>query len=216
MPAFERKPSVGRAAKLDRRCVYDRQTKHRQNAKLCRMNKQTREPSARVFFALWPDDAERAALAAWQAPLHKLCGGRSMRAATLHTTLVFLGNVVLHRLEALQLAAQEVEGEPFNLAFDVARYWGHNHIVFAAPRAVPPQLMQLERALEQGLGKHHFRFDKRPYQPHVTLLRHAQWSDTPLPDMQRATWRVRNFALVQSVSDEAGVNYRVLARFPLR
>ena len=180
------------------------------------MSTQIGEPSARVFFALWPDDAERAALAAWQPPLHKLCGGRSMRAVTLHATLVFLGDVVLHRLEALQLAAQEVEGEPFDLAFDVAHYWGHNHIVFAAPHAVPPQLMQLVRALEQRLGKHHFHFDKRPYKPHITLLRHAQWSDAPLPDMQRVTWRVRNFALVQSVSDEVGANYRVLARFPLR
>ena len=64
------------------------------------------EKSVRVFFALWPDDAERAALAAWQLPLHKLCSGRIIRADTLHNTLVFLGNVEAHRLEAPYLAAQ--------------------------------------------------------------------------------------------------------------
>lgn len=179
-------------------------------------SKQAREISARVFFALWPDDAERVALAAWQPTLHKLCGGHTMRAGTLHATLLFLGDVVLHRLEVLQLAVQEVKGEPFDLAFDVARYWGHNHIVFAAPHIVPPQLAQLVQALEQRLSKHRFHFDKRPYKPHVTLLRHAQWSDQPPPEMQRVVWQIRDFALVQSVPDEEGANYRVLAKFPLR
>jgi len=180
------------------------------------MKAQDKNKSACVFFALWPDDAERAALAAWQPVLHKLCGGCSMRADTLHATLVFLGDVVLHRLEALQLAAQEVDGTSFDLVFDVACYWGHNHIVLAAPQIVPPQLAQLVQVLEQRLSKHRFHFDRRPYKPHITLLRHTQWSDTPLPEMQRVVWRIRDFALVQSTPDEEGANYRVLARFPLR
>ena len=174
------------------------------------------EKGARVFFALWPDDTERAALAAWQPALHKLCGGRSMRAATLHNTLVFLGDIGQHRLEALQLAAQEVEGEPFDLAFDAARYWGHNHIVYAAPGSVPPQLGQLVHDLEQRLAMHRFDFDKRPYKPHVTLLRHAQWSDRPLSGMGRVVWRIIDFVLVQSVPYEKGANYQVLTRFSLR
>jgi len=179
------------------------------------MEARDKNKSARVFFALWPDNAERIALAAWQQALHKLCGGRSMRADTLHATLVFLGDVVLHRLEALQLAAQEAEGVSFELAFDAAHYWGHNHIVLAAPHIVPPQLAQLVQALEQRLGKHRFHFDRRPYKPHITLLRHAQWSDAPLPEMQRVVWRIRDFVLVQSALGEEGANYRVLARMPL-
>jgi len=181
----------------------------------------TAEKSARVFFALWPDDAPRAALAAWQPPLHELCGGRSMRASNLHATLIFLGDVVQHRLEALQLAAQEVagrvaDGDGFQLNFDVAHYWGHNHIVYAAAHAVPPQLARLVAELEAGLRRHRFSFDHRPYKAHVTLLRHAKWSDAPLPQMHRVAWKVRDFALVQSQSDEGGANYQVLARFPLR
>lgn len=169
-----------------------------------------------MFFALWPDEAERVALAAWQPNLHRMCGGRTMRVDTLHATLVFLGEVELHRLEALQLAAQETAGESFDLVLDVARYWGHNHIVYAAPDFVPPQLEQLVRNLEQCLSKHRFRFDKHSYKPHVTLLRNAQWSDVLLPEMKKVVWRARSFVLVQSVSDKDGANYRVLARFPLR
>jgi len=170
---------------------------------------------ARVFFALWPGAPERAALAAWQPSLRELCGGKAMRADTLHTTLVFLGDVSVHRLEALRLAAQEVEGTAFDLSFDSARYWGHNHIVHAAPSVVPPALSALVGDLEQRLRVHRFRFDLHAYKPHVTLLRHAQWSDDPLPRMPEVVWRAHDFVLVQSLRDEQGARYEVLARFPL-
>ncbi|HCI14116.1 MAG: 2'-5' RNA ligase [Gallionellales bacterium GWA2_60_142] len=173
------------------------------------------DPHMRVFFALWPNAAERAAMAVWQPPLRKLCGGKAMRADTLHATLVFLGDVPAHRLEALKLAAEEVGGEPFELDFDSARYWGHNHIAYAAPSVVPAPLSQLVLDLEQRLRAHRFRFDRRDYKPHVTMLRHAQWSDEPLPELPEVAWRVRDFALVQSLSDEQGARYEVLARFPL-
>jgi 2'-5' RNA ligase len=169
----------------------------------------------RVFFALWPNAAERAAMAAWQSPLRKLSSGKAMRLDTLHATLVFLGDVAAHRLEALKLAGQEVEGEGFELHLDLARYWGHNHIVYAAPSVVPAQLSLLVSDLEQRLRAHRFRFDRRDYKPHVTLLRHAQWSDEPLPEMPEVAWHAHDFALVQSLSDEQGARYEVLARFPL-
>ena len=179
------------------------------------MTRTNREKSVRVFFALWPNEAERAALASWQLPLKKLCGGRTMRADTLHATLVFLGDVAEHRLEALQLAAQEVAVAPFEVSFDTARYWGHNHIAYAAPVEAPELLRQLVSDLERALRRHRFRFDRRSYRPHVTLLRHAGWSDEPLPAMPRVAWRMRDFVLVQSLSDENGARYQVLARFPL-
>ena len=177
--------------------------------------------TARVFFALWPTAAERAQLAAWQAPLKRLCGGRAMRGETLHNTLVFIGDVELYGLEVLQLAAQEVAGEGFELCFDEARYWEHNHIVYAAPSHTPQQLTQLVDALEQRLTANRFKFAShhpvsRDYQPHVTLLRNARWSDTPLPAMQPASWQIGDFALVQSAPRNGLANYRVLARFPLR
>lgn len=171
--------------------------------------------NARVFFALWPTDAERDQLAAWQKPLHHLCGGRTMRSETLHNTLVFIGAVEQSRLEALQLAAQEVNGKAFELCFDVAHYWGHNHIVYAAPGGVPQQLAQLLDTLEQRLTVHRFGFDRRAYKPHVTLLRNAKWTDAPLPAMQPVCWQIRDFALVRSEPADEAASYRVLARFPL-
>jgi 2'-5' RNA ligase len=178
------------------------------------MNKMKKEPSCRLFFALWPGAAERATLAAWQQPLHTLCGGRLMLTDTLHVTLVFLGEVAEHRLEALHLAAQETDFQAFELNLDHAHYWGHNHIIYAAPAAVPPNLAGLVDSLEQSLRKHRFAFDIRPYKPHVTLLRNAKWSDAVLPPLPAVNWKFREFALVQSASDENGARYEVLARFP--
>jgi RNA 2',3'-cyclic 3'-phosphodiesterase len=176
----------------------------------------TDNPKAKVFFALWPTVAERDQLAAWQKPLRQLCGGRAMRGETLHNTLVFIGDIEEARLEALQLAAQEVSGQAFELCFDAARYWGHNHIVYAAPGEMPQQLARLVSELEQHLTMHGFKFDQRAYQPHATLLRNARWTDAALPEMQQPVrWRVKDFALVRSVSRDGLADYQVLARFSL-
>ena len=172
-----------------------------------------RENKLRLFFALWPGAAGRAALAQWQPPLQELCGGKAMQPQTLHCTLVFLGEVVERRLEALKLAAQEATFCPFRLELTGGHYWGHNHIVYAAPDRTPPLLTELVHTLESGLRRHRFRFERRPYKPHVTLLRHAQWSDRPLPEMETVRWQVRRFALVQSLSGAEGAHYRALAHF---
>jgi 2'-5' RNA ligase len=173
----------------------------------------SRENRLRLFFALWPSKAERAALAAWQPPLQELCGGRVMRGDNLHATLVFLGDVAEHRMEALQLAAQETEFAGFELNWVRAHYWGHNRIVYAAPEEIPAQLAELVSELERNLRRHRFRFEQRTYKPHVTLLRHAKWTDAQLPGLPDVRWQVRDFALVQSSSDEQGARYDVLAHF---
>jgi 2'-5' RNA ligase len=172
--------------------------------------------SVRVFFALWPVASEREQLAAWLVPLQRLYGGRAMRGETLHNTLVFIGEVEESRLEALQLAAQEASAEAFELCFDEARYWEHNRIVYAAPSHVPQQMVQLVGVLEQHLTTHRFKFDQRAYQPHVTLLRNAQQTEVPLPEMPPVCWQICDFALVQSLQQGGLASYRVLARFPLK
>lgn len=179
------------------------------------MNKQHNNPYARVFFALWPKPAERNLMASLQKPLQLICGGNIMRSDTLHNTLVFIGSVEMHRLQALQLAAQEFNAESFELRFDEVRYWRRNRIVYAAPCVVPQPLATLVNALEERLDAHHFKFDRRDYSPHVTLLRNAHWKEELLPKIPPVCWRIADFVLVQSVPGEGLTNYHVLARFPL-
>jgi 2'-5' RNA ligase len=172
-----------------------------------------RKKKLRLFFALWPSEIERTALASWQPRLHEVCEGRAMLPATLHVTLVFLGEVAENRLEALKLLAMEVDFQGFYLEFLEAHYWGHNHIVHAAPEEVPSQHISLVNELESKLFNHRFQFEQRPYKPHVTLVRNAKWSDAPLPKQSKVCWEVSDFVLVQSLNDEQGACYEVLARF---
>lgn len=139
-----------------------------------------------------------------------------MRTDTLHSTLVFVGEVEESRLEVLRLVAKGVGGPAFELKLTTAHYWGHNHIVYAAPDAAPPQLAELVNELEARLRKHHFQIESRPFKPHVTLLRDAKWSDAKLPQMLAVFWKFNDFVLVKSLRDEQGVPYyEVLARYPL-
>ena len=175
-----------------------------------------RQQCSAVFFALWPTAAERGSLAAWQKPLQHLCGGRDMRGENLHNTLVFIGHVEQSRLEALQLAAQEVSGEDFELCFDAARYWGHNHIVYAAPGAC---------AATSGAAGN--RAGTAPDDGTVSDSTSANTNRTsrccatptgpmrPLPAMQPVCWQMRDFVLVESCAEGGKAAYRVLARFPL-
>ncbi len=177
------------------------------------MKRPEKEPVHRLFFALWPSEAEQSALAAWQPPLRELCGGRAMLPDTLHNTLVFLGNVAEHRLEALSLVAREAKFAEIEINLTGAHYWGHNHIVYAAPEAVPQPLADLVGELGGKLRRHRFHLEDRAYKPHITLLRNAKWTDAPLPPMPSVRWRFRRFALVKSLSDEQGARYEVLAWF---
>jgi 2'-5' RNA ligase len=180
------------------------------------MNESSQINIARVFFALWPNDAESNALSEWQNSLHALYGGLKMRSNTLHLTLAFLGNIENQRLEIANLAAQEFEGQSFDLTFNSAHYWEHNHIVYAAPKIVPAQLAQLVNALEQRLHQHGFSLDKRDYKPHVTLLRRAKWQSAPEPKIPEVLWRASSVALMKSEPDENGTHYRMLASYRLQ
>jgi 2'-5' RNA ligase len=179
------------------------------------MNTHSDNSSVRVFFSLWPKAVEREALVSWQTALQPLCNGRLMCPDTLHVTLIFLGELPAGRLEALMLAAAEVNATRFDLRLDEARYWGHNHILYAAPREISAQLRHLVSELERHLIHHRFKFEAKEYKPHVTLMRNVHWNDEPLPEMLPVSWSMQEFVLVQSASQNGEANYRVLAKFPL-
>jgi 2'-5' RNA ligase len=171
---------------------------------------------ARVFFALWPNAVERNQLAAWQIPLKSLCGGRVMRADTLHNTLIFIGDIQSDRLALLRQTAEKTDIPGFDLNFDQVRYWNHNHIVYATPSSVPENLTKLVGTLATNLSAQGFKFDRREYCPHVTLLRNAHFNAESLPVLTPVQWKIREFALVQSLHREEKTDYPILARFPLK
>ena len=136
-----------------------------------------------------------------------------MRRENLHLTLVFLGNVAREKIPQLDVIAGQQSGTAFDLEFGATGYWRHNRLAWAAPHSTPEPLRELVAALEHALRQAGFRLDRRPYAPHMTLIRDARAPAT-LPPLA-FDWPVRDFALLESVRGAQGPAYRILAQWAL-
>jgi 2'-5' RNA ligase len=174
----------------------------------------------RLFFALWPDEATRAALTRAMPVLGP--GGRAIPADNLHATLAFLGGIATKRLPALYAVADGIRGEPFILTLDRYEIWNHT-LVALVPTQTPAALEQLARDLTAGLGAAGFPTETRPYRAHVTLIRERRRGDGrraglvaphALSDrIEPIAWRIDEFALVCSQRSPGGSRYDVLRRW---
>jgi 2'-5' RNA ligase len=170
---------------------------------------------ARVFFALWPDDAVRQELARAGKLLQGACGGRATRAENLHLTLVFLGDVQRHRLDALREAAAAVRAPACALPLERLGWFRRNRVAWAGPVHTPPEVLELVGNLEAALRQARFRFDARPFEAHITLVRKGLCGEE-LPPIATIRWTVREFVLVESELSPGGSIYRISGRWPLQ
>ncbi|MCK0769312.1 RNA 2',3'-cyclic phosphodiesterase [Chromohalobacter canadensis] len=167
--------------------------------------------SRRLFFALWPDDASRRALAAEAERLAPHCGGYPLPAENMHITLAFLGNVDASRLEALvdlTRAWPALQGE---WALDRLGHFPKPRIVWAGSQAPSAALLALDTELWQALSHHGFTAPQREFTPHVSLVRQA---DRAAPESRLSTpllWRFDHLAMVESQLGDGGSRYRTLA-----
>ena len=163
--------------------------------------------AVRLFFALWPDEATRAKLAVLQQGI----SGRKISTANLHLTLAFLGNQPRASLENLAQVMHALTPERFMLRIDHYGYFSKPRIVWAGPSSAPDALMQMQRSLWTGLLD--IGVPLRPetgFRPHITLARDAMPAEREMNEI--IDWSVETVALVESVSAQGGVQYRVIAR----
>ena len=165
----------------------------------------------RVFFALWPDDATRAAISRATRDAVRLSGGRPIAKERLHVTIAFLGELTAAGLDlARQVPPIAVGG--FELVLDALGIWPESKILWLAPQAPPDALGELEANLWDALAERGFRSEERTYRPHVTLARRARPVDAGVAPVR---WVVQDLALVESFPDGRNVHYEVLERWPL-
>ncbi len=167
----------------------------------------------RLFFALWPDAAQRRDLQRCFSLLADF-PGRVVVANNLHLTLAFPGNVDVATRGCLEQAASKIQLPPFSFTLDQFGYWKHPKVIWYGPTEVPETLVHLAEALAAAMRHCGLEPDPRPYRPHVTLLRKAQ--AMPQTEAPRTEWRAEGFALVLSESAPGGVRYSVLHQWPLR
>lgn len=163
----------------------------------------------RLFFALWPEPALQQLLAKTAAALLPKAGGRPVPAENLHCTLVFLGNVDAAQRRCLEDAASRVEAQRFVLQFDRFGYFRRPQAAWLGCAFTPPALHELVAGLSHVAEVCGFPPEQRPYAVHLTVMRKLRRDPGSLP-LLPILWDVQRFALIESVSGDAGVRYQPL------
>lgn len=177
-----------------------------------------REPQQRLFFALWPEAADREALAAATARAVRHCGGRPVPESNLHATLAFLGSVAQARVPQLKEIAATCAADfppPAPLSLRLARlvHWPRQEILCAVTADEPAAPALLADGLKDATAAAGFAPDLKPFRAHVTVarkvLRFEALTFAPVE------WRFERFALIDSRTDRRGPIYSVVEFFPL-
>lgn len=166
--------------------------------------------TTRLFLALWPDEAELAAVSNWQHAFDWPTGARLTPPKNVHATLHFIGQVPSARLPELETELA-VPLRPFEVTFEQPELWGRGLAVLNAGH-VPPALRELHAALGEKLLALGLTVETRTYRPHVTLARGLGPMLPPERDGQTppgVKWRCSGYALVES----AAGRYNLLARY---
>jgi RNA 2',3'-cyclic 3'-phosphodiesterase len=178
------------------------------------------EPGRRLFFALWPDEAARDALAEATREAVSACAGRAVPVQNLHATLAFLGSVPERRLGELEEIARHIartfvpQPGPVTLRFDELAHWVGPKILVALSAFDACAAHSLAELLKRETQAAGFSPDLKPFHAHVTLARKV--SAAPgVPMTRPVTWVFDAFALVESRSGAAGAAYSVVQSYLL-
>ena len=168
----------------------------------------------RLFFAVWPGDELRLALAPRIRALQPAGAGRPQRPDQWHVTLEFLGPVPASRVALVREAAAQVHAATCDIVFDAVEYWRRPEVLCLVARSLPPPLESLVRQLREALAARGFEPESRPYRAHLTLARKVTQPVAPVP-FEPLHWPAADFSLVESVTDRSGSVYTPLAAWRL-
>jgi RNA 2',3'-cyclic 3'-phosphodiesterase len=173
----------------------------------------------RLFFALWPGDALRTALAAAAAPAIAQVAGQAVPPGNLHVTLAFLGPVPGSALVPLFEVGGQGRWPAVDLAFERIEFWAKPKVLVAMPESIPAAGLAIVERLWTGLERLGYAREARPWRPHLTLARRIR---RPPPDnlvlapivpaAEPLPWRL---ALVDSSSHPDGPRYKPIADWPI-
>ncbi|MGZ8291162.1 MAG: RNA 2',3'-cyclic phosphodiesterase [Telluria sp.] len=161
----------------------------------------------RCFLAAWPDATARQRFGHLIEALRAHAEhGRVMRPENLHLTLAFIGD--LPDAMGAKVAAACAAWRP--LAFE----WRLDEIgFFARPRVLwaggplTPALGELASGACALLDSMQVGYDRKPFVPHVTLLRDVRRFDGPRAIAPPIDWPIREVALYRSGRDDSGARY---------
>jgi len=174
--------------------------------------------SHRLFFALWPDDATRVAIAAAAARLRiRAHGGRWTAVDRYHLTLQFLGTwsqLPDSLVHAACTAAAGVRAPGFSITLDcIGSFRTRSHLWWLGCQR-PEPLLRLREVLMGALENQGVPAAPAAFVPHVSLVRGARRPPPRDAGIVPIVWPVHGFALIHSESGARDA-YRVLDNWPL-
>jgi 2'-5' RNA ligase len=172
----------------------------------------------RLFFALWPENSDRVALARAIAPALADLRGRPVPIENHHLTLAFLGSVPEEQVAKVRAIGGKVArampaGSRIDVELDRLEHWRKPELVVAEAES-PPAAEALARVLKEALTSAGFAPDLKPFRAHVTLARKVSRASPGLR-MDSVCWSFAALALIESRTHPSGSLYSVVESWPL-
>jgi 2'-5' RNA ligase len=169
--------------------------------------------SRRLFFALWPEAADRAALVRAVEPALSAVHGRLVPPENHHLTLAFLGSIPDERVADARAIGREVArrmppGTRIKVELDRLDHWRKAEIV-VAEADTPAPAATLAESLKAALSAGGFAPDLKPFRAHVTLARKVSRASAGLR-MDSVRWSFASLALIESRTLPSGSLYSVV------
>ncbi len=169
------------------------------------------ENNPRYFFALWPDEATKDALATQADLLTQTTHCRPSLPQNLHLTLAYLDTLTPEECDRIK--SFNCPLAPFELKLTAALHWPELALAYFNP-APSNSLKALHDFLNQHLLAQGFKPERRAFLPHITLARDYQ--NTLAADLFKPThWFVHELCFVQSTPHPDTSDYQIITRTPL-
>jgi RNA 2',3'-cyclic 3'-phosphodiesterase len=184
----------------------------------------------RLFLGFAPDAGQRRQLQQLQKRLlqallldnkgREMAPPRPVEAANMHLTLAFLGGVDAAALSRLKEEIAAMAKPAFEVTLDRVQLWRGPRIFCLLGTVTDEALLSLARDAQSLAGRLGLHASEHEFSPHITLVRKARLDLPPVDGApqsmaSRLTLRPRELHLYESVSTAEGVQYRILASWPL-
>jgi 2'-5' RNA ligase len=162
----------------------------------------------RCFFAIEPDSQHKLAIAHWRDKSFPAFE-HPVSAANFHLTLVFLGQLSPAQIECLSAQVDDLTlPGRFSLDLNLLGYWPKPKALWLGLQHTPSPMDKLVVALSACAQTCKIPLQKRPYVPHLTLVRKC--SDFPPGALIEPAFKLsfEQFHLFESLSTRNGVVYQ--------
>ncbi|MCK8516461.1 RNA 2',3'-cyclic phosphodiesterase [Methylonatrum kenyense] len=168
------------------------------------------DEAVRLFFAMQPEREVRASLHRAAAAIG---AGRPTPADNIHLTLFFLGRCDHSQRQQAERVGSAIRSPVTLVRTTELEYWSGPRAGVLLAEPLDDELIRLQQDLRQALENAGFVPDRRPFRPHLTLLRKLD-APTGLPELPSQRLRLAGFGLFLSRPGAQGSVYEHLRYWP--